>query len=172
MGWTGCIRCEKFWCDFKAQTCALIAPVQPILHQVSCSNETLTKAPKHYETHQNRSLGSNWVYWVHSLRKLPMRFHATNLCINSTIFSPFCIDFCAVAKQFKMHPNTKKCTKSWVYGPMGWIGCVRCEKFPMRFMAQTCPLVAPVQPILLWVSCNNETLPNAPKTTNCSKTWV
>ena len=47
-----CIRCEKFWCDFKAQTCALIAPVQPILHQVSCSKETLTKAPKQYETHQ------------------------------------------------------------------------------------------------------------------------
>jgi hypothetical protein len=42
-----------------AQTCALIALVQPILHQVSCSNETLTKAPKHYETHQNISLGSN-----------------------------------------------------------------------------------------------------------------
>jgi len=29
-------------------------------------------------------------------------------------------------------PNTMKCTKSWVYGPMGWTGCVRCEKFPMR----------------------------------------
>jgi len=93
MGWTGCIRCEKFWCDFKAQTCALIAPVQPILHLVSCSNETLTKAPKHYETHQNRSLGSNWVYWVHSLRKLPMRFHATNLCINSTISAHFASSF-------------------------------------------------------------------------------
>ena len=32
-----------------AQTCALITPVQPILQQVSCSNETLTNAPKHYE---------------------------------------------------------------------------------------------------------------------------
>ena len=90
MGWTGCIRCEKFWCDFKAQTCALIAPFQPISHQVSCSNETLTKAPKHYETHQNRSLGSNW---VHSLQKLPMRFHATNLCINSTISAHFASSF-------------------------------------------------------------------------------
>jgi len=90
MGWTGCIRCEKFWCDFKAQTCAWIAPVQPILHQVSCSNESLTKAPKHYETHQNMSLGSNW---VHSLRKLPMRFHATNLCINSTISAHFASSF-------------------------------------------------------------------------------
>jgi hypothetical protein len=35
-----------------AQTYALIAPVQPILHRISCSNETLPSAPKHYETHQ------------------------------------------------------------------------------------------------------------------------
>ena len=52
---------QKFKCDFMAQTCALIAPVQPILHQVSCSIETLPNAPKCYETHQNMSLGSNWV---------------------------------------------------------------------------------------------------------------
>jgi hypothetical protein len=40
-----------------AQTCALIAPVQPILLLVLCSNERVPNAPKHYETHQNRSLG-------------------------------------------------------------------------------------------------------------------
>ena len=33
-----------------AQTCALIALVQPILHRVSCRNETLPCAPKHYKT--------------------------------------------------------------------------------------------------------------------------
>ena len=52
MGWIGCIRCEKFQCDLMAQTCPLIAPVQPVLHRVSCSNETLTNAPKHYKTLQ------------------------------------------------------------------------------------------------------------------------
>jgi len=57
----GCIHCVKFQNDFMAQTCALIAPVQPILHRVSCSNETLSNAPKHYETLQNMSLGSNGV---------------------------------------------------------------------------------------------------------------
>ena len=60
---------EKFRCDFMAQTCALIAPVQPVLHQVLCSDETLTNAPKHYETHKNMSLGSNGVDRVRSLRK-------------------------------------------------------------------------------------------------------
>ena len=43
-----------------AQTCALIAPVQPIFHQVSCSNETLTKAPKHYEMHQTNEFRVQW----------------------------------------------------------------------------------------------------------------
>jgi hypothetical protein len=37
-----------------AQTCALIAPVQHVLHRVSYSNETLTNGPKHYENAQFR----------------------------------------------------------------------------------------------------------------------
>ena len=42
----------------------------PVLHQVLCSDETLTNVPKHYETHKNMSLGSNGVDRVHSLRKI------------------------------------------------------------------------------------------------------
>ena len=52
----GCVSCEKFRCDFMAQTCALIAPFQPAMHRVSSINETLSNATKHYETHQNMSL--------------------------------------------------------------------------------------------------------------------
>ena len=88
-GWIGFVRCQKFRCDFMAQTCALIAPVQPVLHQVSCSNETLTNTQKHYETHKNMSFGSNGVDQVCSLQKIPMRLHATNLCINFTISAHF-----------------------------------------------------------------------------------
>ena len=84
MGWIGCVRSEKFRCDFMAQTCALTTPVQPILHRVSCSNKTLSNEPKHYETHQNMTLGSNQVDRVRSLHKIPMRLHGTNLCINCT----------------------------------------------------------------------------------------
>ena len=74
-----------------ARTCALIAPVQPILHQVLCSNERLPNAHKHYETHQNMSLGSNGVDRVVSLQKIPMRIRGTNFCINwssSACFAP------------------------------------------------------------------------------------
>ena len=71
-----------------AQTWALIAPVQPILHQISCSNETLTKAPKHYKTHQNMSLGSNGVDRVGFLQKIPMRLRGTKYCSSLARFAP------------------------------------------------------------------------------------
>ena len=104
MEWVRCIHCEKFQNDFMAQTCALIAPIQPVLHRVSCSNETLPN-----------------------------------------------------------HPNTTRRTKTWVYGPMGWIGSFHCEKFRCDFMARTCALIAPVQPVLHRVSCSNKILLNTPK---------
>ena len=104
MGWIVCVRCQKFQCEFVARTFALIAPVEPISHRVSCSNETIQNAPKHYEMLQNMSLDS-----------------------------------------------------------MGWIECVLCKKFRCDFMAQTCALIAQVQPVLHRVSCSNETLTNAPK---------
>jgi len=109
-----CIHYEKFWCDFMARTCALITPVQPVLHRVSCSNETLPNAPKQYETHQNMNLGSNGVDRVRSLRKIPMRLRGTNFCFNCTSSARFVSSFVQVMKQSKMHPNTTKCTKTWV----------------------------------------------------------
>ena len=60
MGWIKCVLCEKFRCDFMAQTCALIAPVQPVLHRVSCSNETLANAPKHYENAPIHEFSVQW----------------------------------------------------------------------------------------------------------------
>jgi len=46
MGWIECVLCEKFRCDFMAQTCALIAPVQPVLHRVDKCIQTLRKHTK------------------------------------------------------------------------------------------------------------------------------
>ena len=96
---------QKIPMRLHGTTCALIGPVQPILHQVPCSNETLPNAPKHYEMLQNKSLV-----------------------------------------------------------PMGWIGCVHCEKLWCDFMARTSSLIAPVQPVLHRVSCSNETNPKCTQT--------
>ena len=59
MGWIGCARCEKFLCNFVAQTFALIAPIQLILHRVYYRNNNIPKgtktlriAPKHDVTVQ------------------------------------------------------------------------------------------------------------------------
>src|SRR6185312_12630061 len=71
MGWIGSVRCEKIRRDFVGGTFALIEPVHPVLHRVSCSYETIPNAHKHYETHQNMRLGSNGVDWERSLRKNP-----------------------------------------------------------------------------------------------------
>src|SRR6185437_17078250 len=32
-----------------------------------------------------------------------------------------------------MHPNSTKRTKTSVFGPTGWIGCVRCENAPKQY---------------------------------------
>ena len=48
-----------------AQTFALIALVQLVLHQVSSTNEMIQNAPKHYETHENMSLGFYQMKQVH-----------------------------------------------------------------------------------------------------------
>jgi hypothetical protein len=70
MGCIRCVGCEKLQRDFVARTFALIAPVQYVLQQVSCSYETIPNAPKYYETHRNISLVSNGVDQVHWLRKI------------------------------------------------------------------------------------------------------
>ena len=125
MGWIGCVRCKKFRCDFMARTSALIAPVQPVLHWVWCSNKTLPNATKYYEMRQNMSLGSNGVGRVHSLRKIPKRLHGTNLCINCTSSTRF-------APSWQMHPTTTKTHQNMSLGS-NVVDRVRLlPKIPMR----------------------------------------
>src|SRR6185436_11323044 len=79
----------------------IIAPVQPVLQRVSCSNETLPNEPKYYETHQNICLGSNGVDRVRSLRKIPTQLRGTNFCTSSASFAP----------SFVRQPNGPECTE-------------------------------------------------------------
>ena len=164
MGRIGCVRCEKSRSDFMARTFVLIAPAHPVFHRVSCSYEMIPNAPKHYAMHQNMSLGSNGVDYVHSLRKIRSWLRGTSFRINYTNSPCFCIEFHAVMKRSEMHPNTMQRTKTWVYDPMWRIGCVRCEKSGRDFVARIFALIAPVHTILHRVSCSYETIPNAPQT--------
>ena len=85
MGRVQCVRCEKSRCDLVARTFALIAPVDPVLHRVSGSYETIPNAAKHYATHQNMSIGSHGVDSVCSLQKIPTWLRGTKFCINSPV---------------------------------------------------------------------------------------
>ena len=98
MGWIGCVRCEKFRHDFVARNFAL---VRPVLHRVSCGSQTVPNAPKWYKTHQNVSLGSNWLDRVCSLRKILTRLRGTNFCTSSARFAP----------SFVRQLNSPECTQ-------------------------------------------------------------
>ena len=148
MGRIGCVRYDKSRCDFVARTFALIVPSHPILDRVSCSYKTITNAPKHY----------------YNAPKHEFRVQCSGLdAFVAKQFTLFCIEFHVVKKRSQMHPNTLQRTKTWVYGPMGRIVCVRCEKSWCDFMARTFLLIAPIYPVLHRVSCSYEMIPNAPK---------
>ena len=59
------------------------------------------KCTKIIRTHQNMSLGSNGVYRVCSLRKIPTRLRGTNFCTSSAHFAP----------NFVSQPNGPQCTQ-------------------------------------------------------------
>ena len=68
---------KKLQHDFMGRSFVLIAPVQFVLHQVSCCYETIPNELKHYETYQNMSVGSKGVDRVRSLRKIATRLRGT-----------------------------------------------------------------------------------------------
>ena len=105
MEWIRCVRCKKSRRDFVAQTFALIALVHPVLHQVSCSYETIQNAPKHYERRQNMSLWSNGEDPVRLLGKIITSLRGTNFCIHCT--SSVCF-----AQSLMQLRNDPKCTQT------------------------------------------------------------
>ena len=111
MGVIWCVSCEKSLCDFMARTFALIAPVHPVMHRVSCSYETLTNAPKHYTTQHNMSLWSHWADWLCSLKKILTSLRGTNLSINCTSWPRFAPSFMQLRndpkwpKHYETHQN-------------------------------------------------------------------
>ena len=77
-----------------AQTFAIIAPIHPILHRVSCSNEMVPNTPKLYETQQNMSLRSNGVDRVRSLWKLWRDFVAWTFALIAPVQPVLHRDYC------------------------------------------------------------------------------
>ena len=96
--------CEISRRHFMARTFALIAQVHSVLHRVSCSYEMNPNAHKHYEMHQNMSLGSNGVDWVRSLRKSRRDFVARTFAL----IAPVHTVLHRVSCSYEMIPNAPK----------------------------------------------------------------
>jgi hypothetical protein len=150
IGW---VCCEKYRRHFVARTFALIALVQPVLHQVSSSYETIPNASKHYATHQNMSLGSNRVDWVRSLRKIQTWLQGTNFCINCS--SSHCF-----VPSFMQLRNDPKWTQTLCNSPKHEF---RVQWSGLDAFIPKNPDVTSWLPIFHRVSCSYETIPNAPK---------
>ena len=131
MGWIGCARCEKFWRNIVAQTFALIAPHQPILHRVSCSNEMVSNAPKLYEMQQNMSLGSNGMHLVRLLQKFRCNFVAWTFALIVPV-RPVLHRVSCSKKWIQMHPNTMKTHQNKSLGSNGVDRVCSLPKIPMR----------------------------------------
>ena len=167
MGWIRCIHCEKFGHDFVTRTFALIAPVQPIWHRVSSSNEMVPNEPKTYETHQNLSLWSDGMDSVDLLQKILMQLCGLNFCINYNSSARY---EASIVKQ----RNGPKCTQT-----------LR-NKTKHEFRVQwggSGAFIAKNSDTTLWdelfhymhrVSCSNEMVPNAPKhyETQQNMAWI
>ena len=171
MGWIRCVRCENIRRDFVAWTFALIAPVQPILHRVSCSNEMVPNAPKHYETHQNMSLGSDGMDSMDLLQIILTQLCGLNFCINYNSSAHF---EASIIKQ----QNGPNCTQTlWnktkhefrvQWGGSGAFivknsDTTSCDEL-LHYLHQFSPFCTEFHALSKWSQMH-------PNTMKCSKTW-
>ena len=152
MGWIGCVRCGKSRRDFVAQTLDLIAPINPVLHRVSCSYETIPNASKHYATHQNMSFGSNGVDWVRSLRKTRRDFVAQTFALIAPVHTILHQVSCSyetitnASKHYETYENKSlgsvgvdwvhslQKIPTWLHGTNFYINCTSSPCFASSFM--------------------------------------
>ena len=103
MGWTGCVRREKFRRDFVART----------LHQFGSFCTEFCNATERCQMHKNSMKQyETWVLgsmggWVRSLRKILTRLYGTNFCTTSARF----------ASSFVRQPNGPECIQIVQYTP-------------------------------------------------------
>ena len=150
MGWIGCVCHEKNPTRLRGMNFCTRSEhfVLSFVRQLNVPN-----APKWYKMQQNKSLGSNGVDRVCSLRKILTRLRGTNFCTSSTHFAP----------SFVRQPNGPKCTQIVRNAPKRQIrvqwGGSGLRKIPTRLRGTNfCTSSARFAPSFVWQ-------PNGPKCT-------
>ena len=135
--WIGCVRCEKSRRDFVSWTFVLTAPVQYVLHQVSCSYETIPNAPKYCETDRNISLGPTWLIGCVRCEKSRRDFAAPTFALIAPVHPVFHWVSCT----YEMIPNAPKHQVRWLWkittrlrGTNFCINCTSSVCFATSFM--------------------------------------
>jgi hypothetical protein len=105
MGWIGCIHCEKHPMRLRGTNFCINRTSSAHFAPSSCSNEIVPNAPKHYETHQNMSLGPDGADRVDLLQKILTQLCGLNFCINYNSLARF---ESSIVKQ----QNRPKCTQT------------------------------------------------------------
>src|SRR6185503_17889992 len=88
-----------------------------------------TKRPECTQIVQNARKRQFTVQWGGSDAFVAKNSDATSWHKLLHYIGPFCTEFRKATKRSRMHTNSTKRTKTSIWGPMGWIGYVRCEKF-------------------------------------------
>ena len=136
------------------RTCALILPFQPTFHRVSCINERIQNAPKHYQTHQNKGLRSNgWIRFVRC-QKFRCDFVAGTFAFISPV-QPVLHRVSCSKKTIQNTPKHYEMHQIMSLGSNGvdWVHSL--QKILMRIHGTNSALIALVQPVLHRVSCSN-----------------
>jgi hypothetical protein len=149
MGWIGCIRCEKMPTRLPGTNLCINCTGSTLLHQCLCSNETVWNDQK-YE------FGVQWGRLGAFASKKSKRDFIAQTC---ALIAPVQLVLHQLSCSNKMVRNTPK----QEFGVQSDGSCTFIvKKCRYDFVAQTCPLIAQVRPILHRSSCSNETVQNAP----------
>ena len=142
-----------------AQTFALIAPVQYVLQQVSCSYETIPNAPKYYKTDRNICLGSKGRIGCVRCETIPTWLRATNFCIK---LHPVLHRVSCSYEKIPNAPEHYEMHQNMSLGSNG-LDQVRWLRKITKRLRGTNFCINVVQYVLQQVPCSYETIPNAPK---------
>ena len=109
----------------------IIVPVRPVMHRVSCGNDMVPNAPKHYKMHQIMCLWSNGVDRLCSLRITPTRLIGRPFALIA-LYWPILDQLSCCNEMIESVPNRYETNKNMSLGSNGVYRVRSLRKFQTR----------------------------------------